>query len=131
MERVGTEKQPSRYRGSPPMTAPIPYAEYPTAPPWVKPEPAPAPVRDPGPYTSHGRLLVRFPEEMARAARPPAPSWAPVVFWTLLLVVPGLISAARRGTEAGRGGNERYPYWIAFGTVVAAAVVTFLSLATG
>ncbi|WP_127504145.1 hypothetical protein [Actinoplanes solisilvae] len=113
------------------MTAPIPSAEYSTAPPWVTPELAPVPVPDPGPHTSHGRLLVRFPEEMARAARPTAPSWAPVVFWTLLAVVPGLISATRRGAEARRGGNERYPYWIAFGTVLATGVVTFLSLAPG
>jgi hypothetical protein len=97
----------------------------------VTPEPAPARAPDPGPHTSHGRLLVRFPEEMARAARPTAPSWAPVVFWTLLLGLPGLISAARRGAEARRGGNERYPYWLAFGAVLAVAAVTFLSLATG
>ncbi|WP_249997577.1 hypothetical protein [Actinoplanes sp. M2I2] len=112
------------------MTAPIPYAQYPTAPPWVTPSSAPAPAPAPGPQTHHGRLLVRFPEEMARAARPQAPSWAPVMFWTLLLVVPGVVSAARRGAEARRGGNERYPYWIAFGAVLAAAVVAFLTLTT-
>jgi len=113
------------------MTAPIPYAEYSTAPPWVTPEPKSTPAPDLGAWTAHGRLLVRFPEEMARAARPAAPSWAPVAFWTVLLVVPGLISAVRRGTEARRGGNERYPYWIAFGSVLATAVVLFLSLAAG
>ncbi len=110
------------------MTTPIPYAAYPTSPPWAPPQPAvtvPAPA-SPAP-TTNGRLFVRFPEEMAKAARPSAPSWLPVVFWTLLLGVPGVISAVRRGTEAHRGGNERYPYWLAFGTVLAAAVVAVLS----
>ena len=113
------------------MTAPIPYAQYPTTPPWATPQDAPEAVAEAGPATGHGRLLVRFPEEMARAARPQAPSWGPVVFWTLLLGVPGVVSAVRRGAEAGRGGNERYPYWIAFGTVLTAAVVAFLTLRTG
>ncbi|WP_250036167.1 hypothetical protein [Paractinoplanes maris] len=113
------------------MTAPIPYAQYPTTPPWVTPATPPAPTAAPGPHTPHGRLLVRFPEEMARAARPQAPSWAPVVFWTLLFGVPGLVSAVRRGGEAHRGGHESYPYWIAFGTVLTAAVVVFLTLMTG
>lgn len=122
--------QPGRYRKAATMTAPIPYAQYPTNPPWVTPEPDPAPAAATGPHTDHGRLLVRFPEEMARAARPQAPSWAPVVFWTLLLGVPGVVSAVRRGAEAHRGGNERYPYWIAFGTVLTAAVVAFLTLRT-
>jgi hypothetical protein len=113
------------------MTAPIPYGQYPTTPPWVTPPPAPAAAPPQGPHTHHGRLLVRFPEEMARAARPQAPSWAPVLFWTLLLGVPGVVSAVRRGAEAHRGGNERYPYWIAFGTVLTAAVVAFVTWATG
>ncbi|MGK5684847.1 hypothetical protein [Actinoplanes sp. URMC 104] len=113
------------------MTTPAPYAAYPTTPPWVTPEPPPAPAPDPGPYPVHGRLLVRFPEEMARAARPAAPSWPPVLLWTLLLVVPGLVSAVRRSAEAGRGGHEQYPYWMAFGGVLTAAAGAALALTTG
>ena len=112
------------------MTSPIPPAAYPTTPPWgtseqpaapAAPDPAPPPAAQP-------RLFVRFPEELARAARPQAPSWLPVMFWTLLLGVPGAVSAARRSTEARRGGNERYPYWLAFGTVLAAGAVTLTFL---
>ncbi|MBM2622986.1 hypothetical protein JIG36_46550 [Actinoplanes sp. LDG1-06] len=110
------------------MTTPAPYAAYPTTPPWVTPEPTPAPASGPAPEkAAHPRLFVRFPEEMARAARPQAPSWLPVVFWTLL-GVPGVISAVRRSAEARHGGHERYPYWIAFGTVVAAGAVTLTLL---
>jgi hypothetical protein len=112
------------------MTTPIPYARYPTTPPWVTPEqPDPPAAPDPAPpAAAHPRLFVRYPEEMARAARPQAPGWLPVVFWTLLFGLPGAVSAVRRGAEARRGGNERYPYWIAFGTVLAGAAVTLTFL---
>ncbi|MBU2670631.1 hypothetical protein KOI35_44740 [Actinoplanes bogorensis] len=111
------------------MTSPVPYAAYPTTPPWGTPAAPPAAealeaIR-PMPAS---RLFVRFPEEMARAARPQAPAWLPVVFWTLLLGVPGAVSAVRRSADARRGGHERYPYWIAFGTVLAAAGVALTML---
>ena len=117
------------------MTTESPYgAVYPTAPPWVTPPPAapPPPEPDAGPPTLHGRLLVAYPEEMARAGRAQPPSWLPVVFWTLLLGVPGLVSAVRRAGAARRGRNERHPYWIAFGVAAVADVVLALCLtATG
>ncbi|MBL7256289.1 hypothetical protein [Paractinoplanes lichenicola] len=113
------------------MTTPLPYAEYPTTPPWAAAATPAAPEAPPAPPppAARPRLFVRFPEEMARAARPQAPSWLPVVFWTLLLGVPGAVSAVRRGSAARQGGHERYPYWLAFGTVlaVAAATSTFLA----
>ncbi|GID31034.1 hypothetical protein [Paractinoplanes brasiliensis] len=109
------------------MSSLIPPPAYPTTPPWGTPE-QPATPAAPAPPAAPPRLFVQFPEEMARAARPAAPSWLPVVFWTLLLGVPGAVSAVRRSSEARRGGNERYPYWLAFGTVIAAAAVTLTFL---
>ncbi|GAB2592204.1 hypothetical protein Aab01nite_37930 [Paractinoplanes abujensis] len=110
------------------MPTPIPYAEYPTTPPWGVPETPAAPAEPSAPPATPPRLFVRFPEEMARAARPQAPAWLPVVFWTLLLGVPGAVSAIRRSTEARHGGHERYPYWLAFGTVLAVAAATVMFL---
>ena len=111
------------------MTTETPFgAVYPTSPPWATPPaaPEPPPVPDRGPHTSHGRLLVPYPEEMARAARSEPPSWVPVVFWTLLFGLPGAISAARRAGQAHNGRNERHPYWIAFASALVADVVLVL-----
>jgi hypothetical protein len=87
---------------------------YPTAPPWAAIPPAPPPAA-PEPWTPPGRLLVAYPEEMDPTARPEPPSWLPVVLWTVLGGLPGVISATRRAREARRGRHEGYPYWIAFG----------------
>ncbi|GIE29911.1 hypothetical protein Ait01nite_029560 [Actinoplanes italicus] len=98
---------------------------YPSAPPWADPEPVPAPAAPAPlyggtvpPYDSpdnkHGQLLVRFPGEVHAGHRPEAPSWRPVVVWTFLLSVLGVISVLRRASQARRYGRSRRPYWIAF-----------------
>ena len=132
MRAAGTESQPSRYQEGSPMTTETPSgAVYPTSPPWATPPPAagpPPPAGDRGPYTSHGRLLVAYPEEMDRAGRAQPPSWLPVVFWTLVFVLPGAISAARRAGRARDGRNERHPYWLAFASALVADLVLVLCL---
>ncbi|GAA0476557.1 hypothetical protein Ade02nite_43060 [Paractinoplanes deccanensis] len=97
---------------------------YPTAPPWAVPPATPAP-EEPQPWTPPGRLLVAYPEEMDPTSRPEAPSWLPVVFWTLAGALPGVISAARRSREARRGRHAAHPYWIAW----SATLLTMAALA--
>lgn len=101
---------------------------HPSAPPWATspqawPEQAPAhPAPLYGgtvpPYGSpdykHGQLLVRFPGEVQGAQRPDAPSWRPVVLWTFLFSVLGVISVLRRAAQARSFGRPRRPYWLAF-----------------
>lgn len=100
---------------------------YPSAPPWAGPpipEPPPPPHTAPlyggtvpaygSPENKHGQLLVRFPGEVHDLNRPEAPSWRPVVVWTFLLSVLGIISVLRRAAQARRYGRRRRPYWIAF-----------------
>jgi len=95
-----------------------PDAVYPTAPPWApQPPGVPAPPGPPwaaGAHTSHGQLMVPYPELMHGAARPKPPSWVPVVVITFLTMPFGAISAARRAGRAKHGGNPAYPYWLAF-----------------
>jgi hypothetical protein len=123
-----TQPQPPHAPPQPPPSA------YPTAPPWATPAanvPMPDAAHEPpatygaaspygSPYQEHGQLLVAFPEEMKNAGRPTPPSWWPIVPLTFL-VLPGLVSAARRAKRARRGRNSRAPYWITFG----AALVVF------
>ena len=121
-----------------------PTATYPTAPPWAAAptEPA-APVYGAvAPYGSplppHGQLLVPYPEEMHNAARPKPPAVWPVAPLTFLFLIPGIVSAARRATQARRGRSGVAPYWITFAVsvvaswfvwsiIVAAAVPTVLA----
>jgi hypothetical protein len=121
-----------------------PTATYPTAPPWAAapPEP-PAPVYGAvAPYGSplpqHGQLLVPYPEEIDNAARLKPPAVWPVAPLTFLFLIPGIVSAARRGTRARRGRSSAAPYWITFAVsvvaswflwsvIVAAAVPAFLA----
>lgn len=66
------------------------------------------------PENKHGQLLVRFPHAMLGEARPVAPSWRPVVAWTFLFSLLGVVSAMRRSGRAKGYGRPRSPYWIAF-----------------
>ncbi|SNY34293.1 hypothetical protein [Paractinoplanes atraurantiacus] len=100
---------------------------YPTAPPWAIP-PSRREAADSEPWTPPGRLLVAYPEELDPTARPPAPSWLPVILWTLLGVLPGVVSAARRAREARRGRHEGYPYWIVFGATVLTTAALIIAL---
>ncbi|MEV4352200.1 hypothetical protein AB0J83_47705, partial [Actinoplanes sp. NPDC049596] len=77
---------------------------YPTAPPWALP-PDPPEGAPAAPWTPPGRLLVAYPEEMDPTARPEPPSWLPVIFWTLIGIVPGVLSAV----GPGRGAPGRRP----------------------
>jgi hypothetical protein len=143
-----TPPQPVYPTAPPWAPAPAATQQPPAGPPWGN-----------EPYTRHGQLMVAHPELMNRAARPKPPSWIPVVPVTFFLGVAGgiggtvlgtiafgaagilvgfvggtlallgAVSAARRAGKAARGGNARYPYWIAFaatcliGPVVAGAAV--------
>ena len=100
---------------------------YPTAPPWALPPSRPE-AAEPEPWTPPGRLLVAYPEEMDPTARPEPPSWLPVIFWTLLGALPGVVSAVRRAREARRGRNEGLPYWIAFGATVLTTAALIVAL---
>jgi hypothetical protein len=96
-----------------------PPTAYPTAPPWAvasaDPPPAYGAVAPYGsPPPQHGQLLVPYPEEMHNAARPKRPAVWPVAPLTFLLVIPGIVSAARRAGQARRGRNGAAPYWITF-----------------
>ncbi|MFF0374806.1 hypothetical protein [Actinoplanes missouriensis] len=116
--------------------------QNPDAPPWaISPDPAPPAAPDPAtlpfggvvppygsPQNKHGQLLVRFPGEVHGSARPLAPSWRPVVFWTFFLSVLGVIAAMRRSGRARRYGRERAPYWIAFGVTVVAGAAFWSAL---
>jgi hypothetical protein len=124
----------------PSTAAPPDYAQhspnpaYPTAPPWASP---PAPADEPAPpsdapFRQHGQLIVPFPEEMHNASRPAPPSWWPVVAWTALLGVLGIVSASRRAGQARRGRNSPAPYWVAWGaTMAVVSVVGVIVLAAG
>ncbi|WP_155123450.1 MULTISPECIES: hypothetical protein [unclassified Actinoplanes] len=79
------------------------------------------------PENKHGALLVRFPHAVLGEARPEAPSWRPVVAWTFLLSVLGVVSAMRRAGRARAYGRPRAPYWIAF-LLTAAAGAAFWSV---
>lgn len=103
-----------------------PPAVYPTAPPWAAPAPAPPrqglPAHDTvRPYPQHGGLLVRYPEAMVNAARPRPPAWWPVVAWTVLLGVPGAVSAGRRAARARRQRHSPAPYWVAWALALVAS----------
>ncbi|MBB2941880.1 hypothetical protein FB565_001584 [Actinoplanes lutulentus] len=80
------------------------------------------------PENKHGQLLVRFPGEVHGSARPPAPSWRPVVGWTFFFSVLGVVPAMRRAGRARRYGRERAPYWIAFGTTLVIATAFWSAL---
>jgi hypothetical protein len=80
------------------------------------------------PENKHGQLLVRFPGEVHLSARPLAPSWRPVVYWTFFVSVLGVIPAMRRSGKARRFGRERSPYWIAFGVTVLVGAVFWAGL---
>ncbi|MDT4995637.1 MAG: hypothetical protein QOH97_5529 [Actinoplanes sp.] len=102
---------------------------YPTSPPWSPPPPAPqasSPSADDQPYTTHGQLLVRYPEEMHNAVRPRPPAVWPVAAFTVFFGLLGAISAARRAGQARRSRNSSTPYWVTF--VVTLAVSGVLSL---
>jgi len=122
---VQQQQQPvPTYPTAPPWAA-VPWAAAPDVAPPASPPPSYGAVAPYGsPLPEHGQLLVPFPEEMHTAGRVNAPAWWPVVLWTLLCAVPGLVSARRRAAQARRGHNSRVPYWIAFvlGLVVAASV---------
>ncbi|MEU4623156.1 hypothetical protein AB0G04_24680 [Actinoplanes sp. NPDC023801] len=123
------------------QTPPEP-GHYPSAPSWAPPEPAPAPpAATPlyggtvpaydSPDNKHGQLLVRFPGEVHAGHRPEAPSWRPVVAWTFVLSVLGVISVLRRASQARGYGRSRRPYWIAFvATLVAGAAFWTGAVAT-
>jgi hypothetical protein len=98
-----------------------PAATYPTAPPWAAAAPGPAPAEAPLP--PYGQLLVPFPEEMQNASRAKAPAWWPIVLWTMISGLFGLISAARRAGQARRNRNSPAPYWIAWAVSFVAAVL--------
>ncbi|MDI6098146.1 hypothetical protein QLQ12_05960 [Actinoplanes sp. NEAU-A12] len=118
---------------------------YPSAPPWATPpEPAwePAPPHTAAlfggsvpPYDSpdykHGQLLVPFPGEVQAGHRPDAPSWWPVVLWTLMFSALGVLSALRRSAQAHRFGRARRPYWIAFGATLLAGAAFWSALTFG
>ncbi|MEU4560788.1 hypothetical protein AB0F72_20615 [Actinoplanes sp. NPDC023936] len=124
-----------------------PVARDPAAPPGARESAAPPGPRDPAardpaalpfggvvpPYGSpankHGQLLVRFPGEVHGSARPLAPSWRPVVFWTFFLSVLGVIAAMRRSGRARRYGRERAPYWTAFGVTLVVGAAFWSALA--
>jgi hypothetical protein len=97
---------------------------YPTAPPWAA---APAQPGAPGtggtvPYGSPlPQLLVAYPEEMANAVRPDPPAFWPVAPFTFLFLIPGIVSAARRGGTARRARHSAAPYWVTFGVSVVAS----------
>lgn len=116
----------------PAMTTQSPHGSYPTSPPWAQqqqqqPPPPPAAPWGPEAWSTHGRLLVPYPEEIARANRSKPPSWVPVVIWTLLFGVLAFPSARRRARKALIGRNDRYPYWIAYGaTVVVGSILSVL-----
>src|SRR4051812_41233068 len=102
-----------------------PAATYPTAPPWAAPTPPPTPAEEP--LQPYGQLLVPYPEEMHNAGRTGAPSWWPVIPWTLFFGVLGLIPAARRASRARRTRNSTAPYWLTW--LITAAIGGFLSYA--
>jgi hypothetical protein len=56
-------------------------------------------------------------------ARSEAPAVWPVVLFTLLMIIPGAVSAQRRARQAEEAGRSVRPYYLAFGLV---AVVSFL-----
>jgi hypothetical protein len=97
---------------------------YPTAPPW-----AAAPAQPAGPAAGAAvpcgsplpQLLVPYPEEMDNAARPKPPAFWPVAPFTFLFLIPGIVSAARRGGRARRGRQSAAPYWVTFGVSVVAS----------
>jgi hypothetical protein len=100
-----------------------PTATYPTAPPWAAPAQAPAPGHVPAaPYGAPlPQLLVPYPEEMDNAARPKPPAFWPVAPLTFLFLIPGIVSAARRGGQARRSRNSVAPYWVTFAISVVAS----------
>jgi hypothetical protein len=56
---------------------------------------------------------------MHNAARPKAPSWWPVVVWTLFFGLLALTAVIRRVDQAKRGRNSVAPYWVAWGVTMA------------
>ncbi len=100
-----------------------PTATYPTAPPWAAvPAQPPAPGAATVPYGSPlPQLLVPYPEEMANAVRPKPPAFWPVAPFTFLFLIPGIVSAARRGGKARRGRHSAAPYWVTFGVSAVAS----------
>jgi hypothetical protein len=104
-----------------------PPATYPTAPPWA-PEPAPAAALPEAPLQPYGQLLVPYPEEMQNASRVGAPSWWPIILWTLIFGgLIGLIPTVRRANRARRMRGSVAPYWITWAVTFAAG--TFASYA--
>ncbi|KUL42391.1 hypothetical protein [Actinoplanes awajinensis] len=114
---------------------------YPVSPPWIDTAEAAAteelePLPFGGvvpPYGSpsnkHGQLLVRFPHEMTGSARPDAPSWRPVVAWTFLFSLLGVVSAMQRSRKARAYGRRRAPYWVAFVVTAVAGGAFWTALA--
>src|SRR5690348_3619890 len=112
-------------------------ASYPVSPPWMDEAGAETAELEPMPFggvvppygspeNKHGQLLVRFPHEVMGSARPEAPSWRPVVAWTFLFSVLGVLSAMQRARKAREYGRRRTPYWVAF-VVTGAAGAAFWS----
>jgi hypothetical protein len=108
----------SPYGPTPPPSG----ADYPTAPPWAAAQHGPVAAPTP-PFVPYGGLMVPYPEELFNAGRPKAPSWVPVVLFTLLFGPLALISVIRRAAKARRERNDQYPYWIAFAAAFAFSLV--------
>ena len=98
-----------------------PATTYPTAPPWAAAPAEPAAAGYGTVPPQHGQLLVPYPEEIHNAGRPKSPAVWPVAPLTFLFLIPGIVSAARRGTRARRVRGSAAPYWITFAVSVVAS----------
>jgi len=102
---------------------------YPTSPPWAPPAQPPAFPAAPVtmPPSTHGQLLVPYPEEMHNAGRPRPPAVWPVAVFTIFFGILGAVSASRRATRARHGRNSTAPYWLTWViTLVARALLVFV-----
>jgi hypothetical protein len=67
---------------------------------------------------------------MRNASRAHPPAVWPVTVFTLFFGLPGIISAARRASDARRGRNSTAPYWITFLVALAASAFVWFVVGT-